>query len=109
MTDKTTFLLLFFFSLTSLEIAMGSPREHRVINRLKVGSIREYKPIPSVDMALVRAIFIIIPNTLVIRPPNIKIMVDFINLFFIFNIYVVSFFLEMYQIFSYEKKFFVIK
>ena len=38
---KTIFLLLILFSLTSLEMATGSPREHNVINRLNVGNIKE--------------------------------------------------------------------
>ena len=39
---KTICLLLFLlFSLTNLEMATGNPREHNVINRLKVGRIRE--------------------------------------------------------------------
>ena len=38
---KTIFLLLILFSLTSFDIAIGSPREHNVINRLNVGNINE--------------------------------------------------------------------
>ena len=41
MMDSTIFLLLFFSSLMSLEMATGSPREQRVMNRLKVGRIME--------------------------------------------------------------------
>ena len=41
MIDSTIFLLLFLFSLISLDMAIGSPREHSVINKLKVGSIKE--------------------------------------------------------------------
>lgn len=80
---NTIFLLLVLCSLTNLEMATGRPRDDNVINKLNVGNIREYIPIPSVEIALVRAIFIIIPNTLVIRPPNINIIVDLIKLFFI--------------------------
>ncbi len=39
--DRTIFRLFFFFSLTSLEIATGRPREQSVINKLKVGRIKE--------------------------------------------------------------------
>ncbi len=81
--DNTNFLLLFFPSLTSLDMATGNPKEHNVINRLKVGSIKEYIPIPLVEMALVKAILIIIPNIFVIIPPISKIIVDFIKLLLI--------------------------
>ena len=84
---KTIFLLFILFSLTNFDIAVGSPIEQRVIKRLNVGNIREYVPIPSVFIALVKLIFIIIPNILVMKPPIIKIIVDFINLFFIIKIY----------------------
>ena len=83
--DRTIFLLLFLPSLTNLDIATGSPKEQSVINKLNVCNIKEYIPIPSVLIALVSAILIIIPNILAINPPNINIIVDFIKLFFIFN------------------------
>ena len=38
---RTIFLLLILFSLINLDIAIGSPREHSVMNRLNVGSISE--------------------------------------------------------------------
>ena len=81
--ERIIFLLLCSPSLISLDIAIGSPKEQRVIKRLNVGNTKEYTPIPSVDMALVKAIFIIIPKILVMKPPNINIIVDFIKLFFI--------------------------
>ena len=83
--ERTIFLLLSFCSLINLEIAIGNPKEHRVINKLNVGNIREYIPIPLVVIVLVRTIFIIIPNILLINPPNINIIIDFIKLFFIIH------------------------
>ena len=76
-------LLLFFFSDTNLVIAVGTPKLHSVIKRLKVGRTNIYSPIPSVDTVLVKTILIIIPRILVINPPIIRIIVDLINLFFI--------------------------
>lgn len=81
----TIFLLLFFFSDTSFVIAVGTPRLHKVIKRLKVGRTNMYSLIPSVPIVLVNTILIIIPNILVIRPPIINMIVDFINLFFIID------------------------
>ena len=83
--DKTIFLLRLFSSLTNLDIATGSPKEQRVINRLKVGSIKEYNPIPLTEIILVNIIFINIPNILEINPPNISMIVDLTKLFFIIN------------------------
>ena len=80
---RIIFLLLFLCSLTNLEIAIGSPRDDRVINRLNVGNIREYIPIPFVVIVLVRTIFINIPSILVRNPPKIKMIIDFKKLFFI--------------------------
>ena len=84
------FLLLFFFSDTNLVIATGTPRLHRVINRLKVGRTSIYRLIPSVPILLVRAILIIIPRILVINPPIIKIIVDLINLLFFIIKYMIK-------------------
>lgn len=81
--DRTNFLLLFFFSLTSLDTAMGRPRFAIVINRPKVGSTSMYSPNPVGPMFLVRYILITMAIILLIRPPRIRIRVDFINLFFI--------------------------
>ena len=51
--------------------------------RLKEGIISIYVPIPSLPNNLVETIFIIMPKTFVTSPPNNKIIVDLINLFFI--------------------------
>ena len=83
--DNTIFLPRLFSSLTNLDIATGSPKEQRVINKLNVGSIKEYNPIPLTDIILVSIIFINIPNILEINPPNISIIVDLTKLFFIIN------------------------
>ena len=82
----TIFLLLFFFSDTSLVIAVGTPRLHKVIKRLKVGRTNMYSLIPSVPIVLVNTILIIIPNILVIRPPIIN-MIDYmlINVKYLYN------------------------
>ena len=90
--DRIIFLLLFLPSLISLDIATGRPREHNVINKLKVGNISEYIPIPLVDMALVKAILIIIPSILVIIPPIINIIVDLIKLLFIIKYMIINYF-----------------
>lgn len=79
----TIFLLLFLCSLTNLDIAIGNPNEDKVINKLKVGNIKEYKPIPSKEIVLVKTILINIPNILVKKPPNINMIIDLIKLFFI--------------------------
>lgn len=83
MMDNTIFLLLVLFSLTILDMAVGSPREHKVMKRLKVGKTNIYKPIPSVDTTLVNTTLIIIPNILLMKPPIRRIIVDLINLLFI--------------------------
>ena len=83
MSGKTIFLLFFFLSETSFVIAVGKPRLHKVIKRLKVGRTNIYRLMPSVLIVLVRAILIIMPSILVINPPIINIIVDLINLFFI--------------------------
>jgi hypothetical protein len=81
--DNTNFLLFVLFSLTNLEIDTGIPKVQRVIKRLNVGRINIYNPIPCSVMLLVKTILIIIPKTLVIIPPNIRIKVDLTNLLFI--------------------------
>ena len=80
---STIFLFLLLCSLTNLEIAIGSPNDDKVINKLKVGSISEYIEIPSKEIVLVNIIFMIIPNIFDKNPPNINIITDFIKLFFI--------------------------
>lgn len=77
------FLLLFLFSLISLDIDIGNEKVDRVINKLNVGKINIYSPIPLVVIALVRNILITILNILVNRPPIRRIIVDLINLLFI--------------------------
>ena len=83
-------LLFFFFSDTSFVTAIGTPRLHRVINRLNVGNTSIYSLIPSVPIVLVNTIFIIIPNIFVIKPPTTRMRVDFINLFFIIDYMIVN-------------------
>ena len=80
----TIFLLLFFLSDTIFVIAVGTPRLHKVINKLKVGRTSIYLLMPSVPIVLVRTILIAIPSILVIRPPIINIIVDLTNLFLVF-------------------------
>lgn len=77
------FLLLFLFSLISLDIDIGNEKVDRVIKRLNVGKINIYSPIPLVVIALVRNILITILNILVNKPPIRRIIVDLINLLFI--------------------------
>ena len=77
------FLLLFLFSLISLDIDIGNEKVDRVIKRLNVGKISIYSPIPLVVIALVRNILITILNILVNKPPIRRIIVDLINLLFI--------------------------
>ena len=70
-----------------------------VIKSIKVGVINIYIPIPSVPKNLFVIILINIPNIFVINPPNNKIIVDFIKVFFIcspFN----NMFLKSYNNFS---------
>ena len=71
------------FLATKLLIAVDSDKVQRVINKLKVGSTNIYRPIPASPTLLVKNILITIAKILVINPPNIKISVDLINLFFI--------------------------
>ena len=80
--DNIIFLLFLVFSLTSLEIEVGSPKVDKVINKLNVGRTNIYSPIPSVDTTLVKTILITILSILVMSPPIIKIIVDLINLLF---------------------------
>lgn len=77
-------LEVLFLSLTNLDIAVGSERVHKVINKLNVGNTKLYNPIPSVPTDLVNAILIIIDSIFVIKPPIINIIVDLIKLFFIY-------------------------
>ena len=77
--EKTIFLLLYLSSLTSLETLVGRLNCDNDINKEKVGNINMYKLIPSNPINLVLITLITIPNTLVIKPPMIKIIVDLIN------------------------------
>ena len=79
---KTIFLLLVKFSDINLEIAIGRDKVAIVMNKLKVGIIKVYKPIPSRPIILVVIILITIPKILVIKPPIIKIIVPLINFSF---------------------------
>jgi len=79
--ENINFLLFFLSSLTILLIAIGNPNCDNVINKLNVGIIIIYIPIPSVPTILVVNILITIPNIFVIAPPNTKISVDLINIF----------------------------
>ena len=76
------FLLLYLSDDMSTFNAVVRPKPLIDINNKNVGIIIEYKPIPRVPICLVRTIFVIIPTTLVIIPPSIKMMLDLINLFF---------------------------
>ena len=82
MEEKTKFLLFLVSSATSLLIATGNPNCEIEINKLNVGIISIYVPIPIVPKFLVITILIIIPSNLVMIPPKSSINVDFINLFF---------------------------
>lgn len=79
------FLLLYLSSDTSLDIDIGRLSPVIVIASENVGSINEYRLIPSIPIILVVIIFIKRPNTLVIRPPIISIIVDLIKFSFILD------------------------
>lgn len=83
--EKINFLVFLLFSDINLERAIGIPRAERLIRRLKVGKISIYKLIPLIPIILVVIIFISIPKALVMNPPNIRIVTDFINEFFMIN------------------------
>ena len=83
MIPNTTFLLFLLFSDTSFDMAMGSDRVQIVIKSPYVGIINMYRPIPSTPIILVVTILIIMLKIFVIRPPIIRISVDFINFSFI--------------------------
>lgn len=53
------------------------------INKEYVGAIKDNNVIPSIPRFLVYITFIIKPSILVINPPNKRIKVDLINLFFV--------------------------
>ena len=86
--ENNRFLLLYFSSDTSLDIAIGILKLVIVIASEKVGRIRVYKLTPSMPIVLVIIIFINRPNNLVMKPPIIRIIVDVINFSFIVYIYV---------------------
>ena len=73
------------FSAINLPNEVDRDNVDKVINKLNVGNIIIYIPIPSLPILLASAIFITIANNLVIPPPIIRIIVDLINLFFIIN------------------------
>ena len=77
--ENTKFLLLYLSSLTNLETLVGKLNWDKDINKEKVGKINIYKLIPSKPINLVLITLITIPSILVIKPPIIKIIVDFIN------------------------------
>ena len=63
----------------NLETLVGKLNWDKDINKEKVGKINIYKLIPSKPINLVLITLITIPSILVIKPPIIKIIVDFIN------------------------------
>lgn len=77
-----TFLLLLFGSATNLLIAIGKENIASIVNKLVVGIIKLYNPIPSVPISLVIIILIIKPRSFEILPPISKITVEEKNLFF---------------------------
>ena len=82
--DVESSLLLFLSSsLIILDIATGKPKDARLINKIKVGSIIIYTPNASVLRYLVNIILYSIPSILVKIPPIINIIVDLINFSFI--------------------------
>ena len=81
--ENNIFLLLYLSSATNFDIAIGMLRVVIVIAREKVGKISVYRLIPSTPIVLVVITFINNPSSLVINPPNIKMIVDFINFSFI--------------------------
>ena len=81
---RIVFLLLILSDINLL-IPVDNDNVDNVINKLNVGNIAMYKIVPFSPMLLVKNILIIIANIFVIAPPNIRIMVDLINLFFIVN------------------------
>ena len=83
--DVNSFLELCLSSEISLAKAIGIPNCERLIRRLNVGIINVYKLIPLVPIILVVMIFIMIPRTLVIKPPVIRIEADQTNVFFMIN------------------------
>ena len=77
-------LLLPWVAVTLL-IEVDKDIVQRVMNKLNVGNTNIYRPMPSSLILLVKNIFKIMARALVTAPPIIKIIVDFINLFFIVN------------------------
>lgn len=97
MIEKIIFLLLLLGVLTSLLIAAGKLNVAIVINRLNVGTINEYNPIPSTPISLVIIIFKMNPRNLERNPPVSKINVPLTKLFFnkffiIFNSMIITMF-----------------
>ena len=87
---NTKFLVLYLLVAIKMFKAVGSPNCAILLSSKNVGIIIEYNPIPSVLISLVKTIFIVIPSTLVKKPPITSIRVDFINLFFIVQVYSIN-------------------
>lgn len=83
--ENINFLLFLVSSPINLDKARGKPNWLKLISSVKVGRISMYNPNPLVPISLAITIFISMPNIFVNRPPISKIIVDFINLFFILN------------------------
>ena len=83
----TKFFVLYLLVDIRIFSAVGRPNCAILLSSKKVGIIIEYSPIPSVPINLVSTIFILIPRSLVKKPPTISIKVDFINLLFIVQVY----------------------
>ena len=83
--ENISFLLLLLSSEINLDKAIGKPNCDRFINKEKVGITNIYIPNVSGFSILAVVIFISILNSLVMKPPIIKIIVDLKKLFFIIN------------------------
>ena len=79
-TDTINLKLFLFLSLINLLIEIGKPNWENAINRLNVGIIKLYIPIPVGPNRRDIIILINIPIIFVINPPISNIIVDFINL-----------------------------
>ena len=87
MAVNIIFLLLYFLDDINTFKAFGKLSWAILLSSNRVGIIIEYKPIPVVPIILVRTIFVSSPSTFVKNPPITKIIVDFINIFFIVQVY----------------------
>ena len=84
---NTIFLLLYFLDDISTFKAFGKLNPAILLRSKRVGIIIEYKPIPVVPIILVNTILVNSPITFVKNPPITRIIVDFINIFFIVQVY----------------------